>query len=60
MSRARLGESDRLAAIRRLDEHARRIDAAAFTPADLERGIAAERQQKLALGGRTAADPVPE
>jgi hypothetical protein len=56
MSRARLGETERLAAIRRLDAQALRIDAAAVTPPELARGIAAERQQKLALGGRVVGD----
>src|SRR4051794_14029720 len=56
VQRAKLGEDDRLAAIKRLDEHARRIDAAAMTPADFDRAVAAERQSKAALGGRTVAD----
>jgi hypothetical protein len=56
VQRAKLGEDERLAAIKRLDEHARRIDAAAMTPADFDRAVAAERQAKAALGGRTVAD----
>src|SRR3954470_16689176 len=56
VERAKLGEDERLAAIKRLDEHARRIDAVAMTPADFDRAVAAERQSKAALGGRTVAD----
>jgi hypothetical protein len=56
VERAKLGEGERLAAIKRLDEQARRIDAAAMTPADFDRAVAAEWQSKAALGGRTVAD----
>jgi len=56
VERAKLGEAERLAAIKRLDDQARRIDAAALTPEDFDRGVAAERQAKAALGGRTVAD----
>jgi len=56
VARAKLGESDRLAALRRLDEQARRIDAAAVTPADFERAVAAEWAAKEQLGGRTVSD----
>jgi uncharacterized protein len=56
MARARLGESERMAAIRRLDAQARQIEAAAVTPAELARGIAAERRQKQSLGGRVVDD----
>jgi hypothetical protein len=58
VARARLGEGERLAAIRRLDEQARRIDAAAdtMTPDEFDHAVAAERASKAALGGRTVAD----
>jgi hypothetical protein len=56
VARARLGEGARLAALRRLDEQARRIDAAALTPAEFDDAVAAERAAKVQLGGRTVAD----
>jgi hypothetical protein len=56
VERAKLGEGERLAAIKRLDEQARRIDAAAMTPTDFDRAVAAEWQSKAALGGRTVTD----
>ena len=56
VERAKLGEDERLAAIKRLDEQARRIDAAAMTPADFDRAVGAEWQSKATLGGRTVAD----
>jgi hypothetical protein len=59
VSRARLGEGDRLAALRRLDDQARRIDAAAMTPAAFDHAVAAERAAKAQLGGRTVADRAP-
>jgi hypothetical protein len=67
IARAKLGDGDRLAAIRRLDDQARRIDGAAdvpaaptstltMTPHEFDRAVAAERAAKVALGGRTVAD----
>ena len=57
VARARLGEDERLGALRRLDDHARLIDAAAVpTAGDLGRWMAAERGAKAELGGRTVAD----
>jgi len=56
VERAKLGEAERLAAIRRLDDQARRLDAAAVTPEEFDRGVAAEWRAKAALGGRTVAD----
>jgi hypothetical protein len=59
---AKLGESERLGAIARLDEQARRIDNEAATPsvkpADFQRWVAAEKAAKTVLGGRTVADDV--
>jgi hypothetical protein len=56
VERAKLGEGERLAAIKRLDDQARRIDAEAMMPADFDRAVAAERRAKAVLGGRTVAD----
>jgi hypothetical protein len=56
LSRAKLGEGERLAAIRRLDDQARLIDAAAVTPAELQAGFAREWNAKTELGGRTVMD----
>ena len=56
VARARLGDGDRLAALKRLDDQARRLDAAALTPAQFDDAVAAERSQKVELGGRTVAD----
>jgi hypothetical protein len=56
VGRAKLGEGERLAAIRRLDDQARMIDAPAMTTDELARGIERERRAKPMLGGRTVAD----
>jgi hypothetical protein len=56
LGRAKLGETERLGAIRRLDERARAVDAAAVTEAELAAGIEREWRAKPALGGRTVAD----
>jgi len=56
MARAKLGESERLAAIRRLDDQARLIEAAAVTPAELQAGFGREWRDKDVLGGRTVMD----
>jgi uncharacterized protein len=53
IGRAKLGQDDKLAAIRRLDEQARlRDDARAVTPAELERAVTAEWRQQETLGSR--------
>ena len=60
MAAAKLGESERLAAIARLDQQARIVEhaaaAPAVQPADFERWVAAEKAAKTVLGGRTVAD----
>ncbi|HVV15752.1 MAG TPA: DUF763 domain-containing protein [Polyangia bacterium] len=56
LTRAKLGQDERLAAIRRLDDQARLIDAAAVTPAELHAGFAREWNAKAELGGRTVMD----
>jgi hypothetical protein len=56
VGRAKLGEGERLAAIRRLDDQARMIDAPAMTTDELARGLERERRAKPALRGRPVAD----
>jgi hypothetical protein len=56
VERAKLGDGDRLAAIKRLDDQARLVDARAMRPAEFDRAVAAERNAKRELGGRTVAD----
>jgi hypothetical protein len=55
VGRARLGESEELAAIRRLDAAARRLEAAATGPR-LETIFAEERAMSPLYGGRTVGD----
>jgi hypothetical protein len=52
---AQLGNDDKLAAIRRLDEQSRRLEGSSPGP-DLERLIEQERQRSPDLGGRTVFD----
>ena len=53
VTRAKLGQDERLAALRRLDEQARRVQTAQSpTPADLARWVAAERADGATLGAR--------
>lgn len=59
VERAKLGEDERLAAIRRLDQQARLLDAAAVTPEELAGGMAAEHAAREVLGGRTVFDDGP-
>jgi hypothetical protein len=56
VARAKLGQDERLGAIRRLDAQARLVEAAAVTPAELRAGFARERRDRAALGGRTVLD----
>jgi uncharacterized protein len=57
VEKAKLGESETLAAIRRLDEQARIIEGtAAVTEAELAHGVAREWAAKASLGGRVVAD----
>ena len=61
VERAKLTETDRLAAIRRLDEQARLVDGTeAISAQELEQRVAAEWQAKELLGGRTVADDAAE
>jgi uncharacterized protein len=53
---AKLGEADRLAAIRRLDTEARRLEAAARGPG-VDAFIAGEREASAAFGGRSVLGP---
>jgi hypothetical protein len=60
IDRARLGEGERLAAIRRLDDQARLVEgAAAMTEEELAAGVEAEWAAKESLGGRQVADDRP-
>jgi hypothetical protein len=56
VDRARLGEDDRLAAIRRLDHEARRLEAAARGPS-FEEFSRREREASRAYGGRSVGQP---
>jgi len=55
VDRARLGDDDRLAAIRRLDAEARRLERAARGPS-LDAFAAEEREASRAYGGRSVFD----
>ena len=60
VAQARLGQDEKLAAIRRLDAQARLVDrVAAVTPAALERAVAREWAARSVLGGRTVLDDRP-
>jgi hypothetical protein len=56
VARARLGNEDRLAAIRRLDEEARRLEAVASGPS-FDAFVAEERRRSPGYGGRTVFGP---
>ena len=56
VERAKLGDDDRLAAIRRLDEQARRLESPAIYARRIPIAVAAEHDAKTQLGGRTVAD----
>lgn len=56
VDRARLGQDDRLAALRRLDAEARRLEAAASGPA-LDAFVEAERARSREYGGRSVFGP---
>jgi hypothetical protein len=58
VDRARLGEDDRLAAVRRLDTAARRLEAAASGPS-FDAFAEAEREASPAYGGRSVLDGAP-
>ena len=58
VTRAKLGQDERLAALRRLDAQARQLDAGPSpTPADLARWVEAERADGDALGARQVGAP---
>jgi hypothetical protein len=56
VERAKLGEDDRLAAIRLLDAQSRRLEAVADGPG-VEAFLASERAASAAYGGRTVSGP---
>jgi hypothetical protein len=56
VDRARLGNDDRMAAIRGLDAEARRLDAAASAPT-YEEFVENERKESCAFGGRSVYGP---
>jgi hypothetical protein len=60
VGRARLGEDDRLAALRELDRQSRALEAAAAAPngeaPSLDDLFARERRRSASLGGRTVFD----
>jgi uncharacterized protein len=57
IERAKLGNAEQLAAIRRLDEQARDLDrVATMTPELFQEAVAAEVEAKVELGGRTVFD----
>jgi hypothetical protein len=60
VEKARLGNDEKLAAIRRLDEQARRLERAAAGPT-LPQHIATERRRSHELGGRSVFgwEPAP-
>jgi hypothetical protein len=55
VSQARLGRTERLSALQRLDAHARRLERGARGP-DFRSHVQSEREQSLAFGGRTVID----
>ena len=56
VSAARLGQTEKLDAIRRLDEQARRLEGAAAGP-ELEEFIESERERSHEYGGRDVSGP---
>jgi hypothetical protein len=58
LDRAKLGQDERLAAIRRLDAEARRLESSAAA-VDFAELVAEERHRSPEWGGRTAAGPAP-
>jgi hypothetical protein len=59
VERAKLGQTDRLAAVKRLDQQARALESGAEGPA-WEDFIARERQSVRSMGGRTVLDEDPK
>jgi hypothetical protein len=60
VSSARLGQGDKLFAIRRLDEEARRLEAIARGGPSFDDLVARERRASAAYGGRTVFDGRPD
>jgi hypothetical protein len=58
VERAKLGNEERLAAIQRLDDQARRLERHAAGPS-LEAYVAEERRQSHVFGGRTVTGWAP-
>jgi hypothetical protein len=56
LDRARVGESDRLDALKRLDRFVRAIERSAEPEVDFDAALAHEREISPALGGRTVND----
>ena len=56
VDRARLGNDDKLSALRRLDDAARRLEASAEAP-DFDAFVERERRRSPELGGRTVLGP---
>jgi uncharacterized protein len=56
VNQAKLGRDEKLAAIRRLDEEARRLEQSASGPT-WNQFESAERDRSFAYGGRTVAGP---
>jgi uncharacterized protein len=63
VDRAKLGQDDKLAALRRLDEASRRLESSATDKGarafDFDRHVAEERANARAWGGRTAGTAAP-
>jgi hypothetical protein len=58
VARAKLGQNDRLSALRRLDDEARRVDRAARGGPSFDAFVARERESSAAFGGRTVFDEI--
>ena len=59
VDRAKVGDSDKLAALRRLDEASRRLERHAASGYDFDAHVRQEREQSAAWGGRVVARGAP-